>query len=344
MDKINWHEPCFEGDELVGVKEVLESGYVSEGEKTKELEWKLAKFLGCKHVIMTTSGTAALYLAIEADKRLRGYIQGDVTIPSLTFVATKNAVEMAGLNPVCVDVDENFTMKNIIYNDPQTMPKIVIPVNLLGKAVNPKVIETCRERKITVICDNAGALGSEVPLGDVGCYSLQANKMISCGQGGFCATNSDKFAKEIRKIKDWGREDKYDNSTSGFNFKFNDILAAVALGQLDTIYDRIKRHKEIYEMYNEELEGVVQFDIKNGEVPLWVAYKTPRRDELFEDLEECDILARKPWTPLEDLENSTDYVQHHLWLPTGMHLTDDDIMEIIISIQVFNEIKTDSQG
>jgi len=339
MNKILWNAPIFDGKEKPYLDKVFKEGFVSEGPMTRLLEERLRAILSAKHVIMTTSCTSALYLAIEADKSCRGYLTGDVAVPSVGFVATKNAVEMANLPIYYAGVDEAYTLKKITDIKTVDTPKIVIPTNLLGRSVNLDIINDCRRYGITCICDNAGCLGSKVPLGDVGCYSLQANKILNCAQGGFCATNSDRLAGEIRKIKDFGRINKSDNDTKGFNFKFNDILAAVALGQLDTLEDRKKRHLEIHKKYREGLGDLIAFfEMKDGEVPLWIEAKCDSCSELYEYLKVKNIYIRRPWKGLCEDENSKAYAEEYLWLPTGMHLSDKDIDKVIKEIRKFYEI------
>ena len=331
---INWNEPVFGDKEKKLVNKVLSSGYVSEGPMTEKLEARLAEIVGTKHVIMTTSCTAAIYLAIEADKKIRDYINGDVIIPDLTFVATKNAVEMAGLDVKIYDVsednyclqDENW-MPYVLY-----MPKIIIPVNLLGRQAMDYI-----DSEFTVIMDNAGALGSDVTNGKVGCYSLQGNKIISCGQGGFCATDDDDYAEKIRQLKDFGREDKYDNSTTGFNFKFNDILAAVAIGQLDQFEDRKIILTEQYKRYKKELSDYGDFiDYNLTEVPLWVEFDVGAdRDELYDYLKSRFVSCRKPWNPISGLPNAKWYSENVLWLPNGPTNDSSNMYEVIYKIKEF---------
>lgn len=329
---IEWNTPKYSEREKELVGEVIDSGYVSEGPKTKELEKKLAELVGCKYIVMTTSATAALYLAIEADKRVRGYVKGEVIIPALTFIGTKNPVELARLDIIYSDVNPgDFTLDDRFVYSKKT--KIVIPVNLLGRGCSEEIINN---KDYTTICDNAGCLGSDVPIGKVGCYSLQANKVVNCGQGGFCATNDERYYKEIRKIKDFGREDKEDNRTIGFNFKFNDILAAVVLGQLETIEDRRIKSKEQLNKYYKELNEYGEFmDYLNIEIPLWIEFMTDKRDELHNYLLSKGIKCRKPWKPLMDLENSIIYYNQCLWLPNGFGLTEKEQEEVIKSIKEF---------
>lgn len=339
---IRWNEPKFDEAELLEVKEVLESGFVSEGPKTKLLEERLARIVGTKHVIMTTSCTAALYLALEADKRIKGYTNGKVFVPKFTFVGTKNAVELARLEPV-------------IGSSIPLDARAALIVNLLGSQTSYDYGLTGEEAidgDITLIADNAGCLGSNVNNYKVGCYSLQANKIITCGQGGFCATDDDKYAKEIRKIKDFGRDNKDQNHTTGFNFKFNDILAAVTLGQLSKLEERkallvmqYLEYKNALGSWRDDYLGVDGFDIESGEIPLWVPLcvtsgdpkgDSKTRDQLFDYLKSKGIESRKPWGAL--IEGSQDVEPYTLWLPNGPGLTKEQQQEVINAVREFKTL------
>jgi dTDP-4-amino-4,6-dideoxygalactose transaminase len=354
MEKINWNNPKFGTKELELVKQVLETGYVSEGPMTKEAEKRLAEIVGTKHVILTTSATAALYLAIEADKRIRNYTEGEVVIPNLTFLATRQAVEMAGLKTKIVDVDykeHRFGIHefDMLYNNDKIFPDIItssvkgiIIVNLLGRSESEleKEDDEYFSNRFSIM-DNAGCLGSNVPNGKVGCYSLQANKLLTCGQGGFCATNDDEYAKVIRQLKDFGRTNKDQQDTKGFNFKFNDIQAAVVLGQLEQLEERKKLHLHQYFKYSvlNEHGKLIDFNIEAGEIPLWIEFITDKRDELFDYLKSKGIEARKPWLPLiddkEKYPNTYYYCKNCLWLPNGASLTSEQQNEVIRTIQEF---------
>lgn len=361
---IRWNSPVFGTKELELVKKVLEKGYVSEGPMTKELEKKLSVICHAKHIIMTTSATAALYLAIEADKRIRNYTEGEVIIPNLTFIATKNAVEMAGLKPNICDVSSfadvgMYCLNNFDIGNENV--KITLPVNLLGRET--KIKECDRYDRFgfpdrIIIYDNAGCLGSNVPNGKIGCYSLQANKLLTCGQGGFCATDDDEYAKVIRQLKDFGRETKDDQHTKGFNFKFNDIQAAIVLGQLEQLDERRVLHIDQYNTYVNELkdfgkfvEYKIDYDLDLTEVPLWIEFITDKRDELYDYLKENGVEARKPWKPLIDnpeLYPNTDYYcKNCLWLPNGSSLTREQQEIVIKEIKNFYTslpVKSDSES
>lgn len=344
--RIGFYEPEFDEEEIKRVTKVLKNGMVSEGKVTKQLEEKLAKIVGTKYVIMTTSCTAAIYLALEADKRIRGYKKGLVAMPSLTMVGTRNAVEVAGLTPICLDVDTDFMLnsKRAISYD------VVLKVNLLGRSKkdDPDVRyvvdylpldkeDTFEVISSPIIYDNAGCLGSKVNNGLVGCYSLQANKIISTGgQGGFCATNDIEYATMIRKLKDFGREHKEDNDTKGFNLKFNDVQAAIGLGQLKKLGERKKILLSQYNLYRSELYMFGEFmDYREGEIPLWIEFYTKDQIKLKKFLERKNIFARIPWKPIIDFRNADDYYKNVLWLPSGPKLSPRDILKVCKAIKEF---------
>jgi perosamine synthetase len=341
--KIKWSNPGHNGQEMEYLEQVIDTDYHSEGPLTKLLEEKLSKIVNAKHIILCTSATAALYLSIEADKKIRKYETGKVIMPNLNFVADMDAIYLSGLSTEIQDVnnlDYTLNAKSSIAMD--KINKICIPVNLLGRQCPGWA--ACD----TVIFDNAGCLGSKVQNGRVGCYSLQANKLISCGQGGFCATNDDEYAKVIRQLKDFGRVNKDDNDTIGFNFKFTDIQAAVVLGQLSNLTERKVKAVNQYLTYREELYKYgefIDFDIDNGEVPLWIEFKCKSKDErdnLYEYLKSKDIETRKPWRCfIQDYEcypNSLEYQDKIIWLPNGFNLTEEAQSEVITEIKNFYHI------
>jgi perosamine synthetase len=338
---IQWNEPKFGEFEEKLVSDVLKSGYVSEGPITTELEDRLAKIVGCKYVIMTTSCTAALYLAVQAVERVTPYSRRNYpyVYPSLTFVATKNAIELSNKSSWCCDVDKDrflFNFQEIVDGSQDDRMCSPIIVNILGRGIGENVLKYYKSKDIFVVCDNAGCLGSNVPIGDIGCYSLQGNKIISCGQGGFCATNDETLAKEIRRIKDFGRRTKEDNSSIGFNFKFNDILAAVALGQLKYLEERKELLKFQYNHYKFELKDLGRFiEFKEGEIPLWIEFITPLRDKLFDYLKKEGITCRKPWEEIGNRVNAKFYCKNCIWLPNGPSLSTENLNIVIKKIKEF---------
>src|SRR5437763_2983864 len=185
------------GREYELVKAVLDSNYLNEGDVTAEFERRLAGLLGVKHVVATTSGTAAIYLGLAG----AGVGPGDeVIVPDVTFIATANAVAMAGAKPVLVDVNPK-----ILNIDPEAAARAVtsrtraiVPVHVSGRpAAMTDILDVAISYGLAVIEDAAEGFMSRLAgkclgtFGNAGCFSFSPNKTITTGQGGAVVTDDD---------------------------------------------------------------------------------------------------------------------------------------------------------
>ena len=233
------------------LRDVLAREYVNDGPLAREFERKLAAFVGARHAVAVTSGTAAIALSLMA----AGIGPGDeVLVPDLTFIATANAVRLAGADVKLVDVEP---MRFGIDPDaveaaigPRTRAVVTVDVNGRG-ADYTRLEPLCRKHDLVLICDAAEALGSKFAgrmlgsFGLAGCFSFSANKTITAGQGGMIVTDSDALHEPLRELKDQGRRKggtggDDDHPVLGYNFKFTDLQAAVALAQFDEIEQRLR--------------------------------------------------------------------------------------------------------
>jgi len=344
---------------------VLSSNFFNEGKFTKLLERKISSLLKVKYVVATTSGTISLFLALKAI----GVEENDeVIIPNITFPATANAVILAGAKPVLVDINTNDLLidtKSLIKNINKNT-KAIIPVHISGRGSNiKKIIKIARRKKIFVIEDAAEALMSKSnnkylgTFGDLGCFSFAPNKIFTTGQGGAVVTNNKLIYEKLYRLKDQGRtrlvkggNDKY--STTGYNFKFTELQAVLGLAQLSEIKKRKKiliNHYKIYKKYlirNNNFK-LIGFDIKNGEMPLWVDIFCLRRKKLYKFLSKKGINCRYFWQPLNTLEsyrksfynldNSKKLNGKLMWLPSSLNLKKDDLVKICNTINKFYSIK-----
>ena len=361
MSNIPWWSPQIGPQELGLVKEVLESGYVNEGEFTARFEARIAELVGAKHAVATTSGTTALFLALVAT----GVGHGDeVIVPDVTFIATANAVTLAGAIPVLVDVDPRTL--NI---DPRAAEraitkrtKAIMPVHVTGRGADMRAIcDLAKTNKLVVVEDAAEALRSKHEgrwlgtWGDAGCFSFSPNKTITSGQGGMIVTDSPALAQRARELKDQGRPQRGTGGDDlhpflGFNFKLTNLQSAVALGQLSYLEGRLSRQRRIYELYVEGLRGVrgievLPFDIAGGACPQWTDALCDRRDELEKHLAAHGIGSRKFWFPLHTQEpyrapdaafpNALAATRRALWLPSAFTLTDQDVATVVKQIRSF---------
>ena len=358
---IPWWSPQMTGDEQTLIRHVLDSNYLNDGDITTRFEQEIARLVGAKYAVAVTSGTAALFLALAG----LGVGSGDeVIVPDVTFIATANAVRLAGASPVLVDIDP--ATLNI---SPETLAKAitartkaVIPVHVSGRGANMSAImEIARKHDLHVIEDAAEAFMSALDdkylgtFGHAGCLSFSPNKTITTGQGGMILTNDDALHSRLRELKDQGRAvrgtggDDIHNSV-GYNFKLTNLQAAVGLGQLSALQQRIERQRRVYKLYAENLEGLpgitlFGFRLDTGEVPQWTDALVQRRDELEQYLLARRIHCRRFWFPIHTqapyrlpdnaFPNSTRLMPHALWLPSAFTLTDDDVLAVCRHIREF---------
>jgi len=359
--RINWNEPRFGEEEIKEVTKVIEESYVNEGPRTKLLEEKFRNYLGVKHVIFTTNATAALFLSIKADSLIKGGKDFEVIVPDLTMIATATAVGWAGGKAILVDVlKDRMTMDTSKIKEKITSKTIaIIPTHILGRAVDMgELNKIAEENNLTVIEDAAGVLTSKSKgtflgtFGKVGCFSLQSNKLITSGQGGVIVTNDDKYYEKIRRLRDFGRlnNKEFLHEIEGYNLKFNDLSAALVLGQ----FEKIERKKEMLikqrKQYLEELKGVKEIKFpkfEEEELPLWIDVFAERRNKLINYLNSLEIYPRPCWPAIhrnppyfnqggdKDFPNSSFISDNVLWLPNGPAISKEQITLISSKIKEF---------
>ena len=359
--RIPWWEPQMTGGELELVREVIESNYLNDGDVTERFERAVADRVGSKHAVAVTSGTTAIALALNA----AGVRDGDeVVVPDMTFIATANAVQLAGGKPVLADVDERTLNLDPAAFERAITPRTraVVPVHVSGRAANMAAIAKVAQRHgIVVVEDAAEAFISRVDgralgtIGIAGCLSFSPNKSITTGQGGIVLTDDDDLAGRVRSLKDQGRPVRGTGGddvhpTVGFNFKFTNLQAAIGLAQLRVLDERLERQRRIYSIYAKALANVPGirlpgFELARGETPLWTDAVVDRRDDLDRWLGERAMGCRRFWFPIhtqapyrrDDAEFpiATRVAPRALWLPSAFTLTDDDVATVCESIVSF---------
>ena len=255
-------EPSVGEEEIKAVAEVLKSGYYVQGPNVKKLEEKFAEYIGTKHAIATNSGTAALHIALAA----AGIGTGDeVIVPALTFFSTVTSVIHNNAIPIFADIDPE-----IYCLDPNDMKKritdktkAVIPVHLYGHpAEMDSIIETAEAHDLLVIEDAAQAHGAEYKgrkvgsIGHVGCWSFFATKNMTTGEGGMITTNDSNIAEKARIIRSHGMTSRDDHAVLGYNYRMNEISAAIGLVQFSKLdkLNEVRRKNSVYLL--KKLEGV----------------------------------------------------------------------------------------
>jgi dTDP-4-amino-4,6-dideoxygalactose transaminase len=268
--KIPLLRPYFDSEELEEIKNVLDSGWVSQGPKVKEFEDKIAEYLGIKYAIAVTNCTSALHLALLGI----GVKEGDeVLVADFTFPATGHVVLYCGAKPVFVDIDlktYNINPKSI-EEKISDKTKAIIPVHTFGQPAEMGTIVKIAEKfNLKVIEDAACALGAKYKnnyagtIGDIGCFSFHARKGITTGEGGMVVTDNKNLAEKIRNLSVFGMTSAWDREKSdkfiipkftevGYNYKMSDIIAAVGVAQLGKLDKIIERKRELAKYWDEKL-------------------------------------------------------------------------------------------
>lgn len=229
-------------EEIEAVVKVLKSGILTHslgaGPVVTKFEKEFANFANTKHAIAVNTGTAALHVAVLAANVKPGE---EVILPSFTFVATAEAVVIAGAKPVFVDIDPktyNILPKKI-EEAITRKTKAVIPVDLYGLPADLQPIKEIAEKHGLIVIEDAaqahGATYKEKPAGffaDVACWSLYASKNMTTGEGGVITTSNDEMADEMRLIRSHGEKAKYASFMLGHNYRMTEIQAAIGCVQL----------------------------------------------------------------------------------------------------------------
>lgn len=305
---MDWRVPLsdidFGAEEMQAVQQVLESRWLTMGAVTREFEREFAAYTGARHAIAVTNATAALHLACVA----AGLgAEDEAILPSLTFVATANAVRYAGAIPVFADIesedDLNISARSIEERiTPRT--RAILVVHYGGYACDmPAILSLAERHGLVVIEDAAHAIGSALDgrmlgtWGWVGCFSFFSNKNMTTGEGGMLVTDDDELAERLRLLRShgmtsltWDRHKghawSYDVVDLGYNYRMDEIRSALGREQLKKLprNNRLRREKtRLYRQLFDELcpEIVVPFENHPGVsachlLPILLPDGTPR--------------------------------------------------------------------
>ncbi len=255
-------EPVLGDEELANVVAAVRSGWISSlGAFIGEFEREFAAFCGTRYGVAVANGTAALHLALIAV----GVGAGDeVLVPSLTFVATANAVRYCGATPIFVDSDpETWGMDaNALEARLSPRTKAIAPVHLYGHPCDmDPILDVARRHSLAVIEDAAEAHGAEYrgrrvgTLGRIACFSFYGNKIITTGEGGMCVTDDPDLAERLRLLRDHGMDPKrhYWHEIVGYNYRMTNLQAAVGVAQVKKLPGFVERKRQLARWYAEAL-------------------------------------------------------------------------------------------
>jgi perosamine synthetase len=269
-ETIPFYIPWITREDKDVVSNALNSRWLTGGPKVADFEYKFANYIGVEHAVAVSSCTAALHLAMRAIDIKHG---DEVIVPVFTFAATANAPLFCGARPVFADIDEktfNISSKDIL-NKITRRTKAIVPVHYGGQPCDMKEIgEIAEDHRLHIVEDCAHSLGAQYRnektgnLGTLGCFSFYPTKIITTIEGGMITTNDKQFARRIRLLREHGmtktaldRESDaswfYDVVDLGYNYRLNEIQAALGMSQLTRVDEGIRRRVEAARYYTSRL-------------------------------------------------------------------------------------------
>lgn len=371
---MDWRIPLsdidFDDTEALAVQNIIKSRWLTMGKVTQEFESSFADYTQTKHAIAVTNATAALHLACL----VLGIGPGDeVIVPSLTFVATANAVRYVGAIPVFADIishdDLNISPAaiNLLIT---SRTRAIIVVHYAGYPCDmPAILSIAKENGLFVIEDAAHAVGSELndrklgAWGDIGCFSFFSNKNMTTGEGGMLTTDNDELAQKLSRLRShgmtsltWDRHKghawSYDVVDLGYNYRIDEIRAALGLAQLAKVERNNERRRHLSQIYRDALQELVsQVDIpfQNHEgktsahiMPILLP-KGTNREQFMNSMKEQGIQTSFHYPPVHtftsynsdtkwNLPVTEEVAGREVTLPLYPALTDEDILLVVNAI------------
>ncbi len=327
-------EPELSGREWTYVKQCLDTGWVSSaGPFVQRFEEQMAELIGVRYAVATSSCTAALHMALK----VAGVEPEDeVLVPSLTFVASANAVRHANAWPVFIDAEPNYWQLDarlaeeflrrrcrskggaLVNKGSGRRVRAIMPVHVLGHPVDcDAVCEVARRYGLPIVEDAAESIGARYKdrmvgsHGDIACFSFNGNKTITTGGGGMIVTDNEQWAARARYLTTQAKDDplEYVHAEVGYNYRLSNVLAAIGCAQLEGLEQAVQAKRRIAEHYRQSLgsiEGICVFEeAPEAYCGYWmsaVLVDAPRfgmsSRELCSYLETHGIQTRPLWQPM----------------------------------------------
>ncbi len=330
--------PHMGGEELHFVREAFESNYIAPlGPQVDAFEREFAEKIGIQHAVAVSSGTAAMHLAL----RILGVGPGDEVIAStLTFIGSITPIIFQGATPVFIDsdrfswnIDPDLLAEELhACKKRRQLPKAVVPTDLYGQCASPqRVLDVCEHYGVPVVVDAAESLGAKYKKkaeniglvteedgwihtgvgANAAVFSFNGNKIITSSGGGMLVSDDRHLIEQARFLSQQARDPAphYEHSQIGYNYRMSNIVAAVAIGQLRVLEQRVEQKRKIYSYYKEALSGLpgIEFmpESQYGRSTRWLTAILIDPDEFGADretvrlsLEEHNIESRPLWKPM----------------------------------------------
>jgi len=350
----------FKKEILSGIEKVLDGMHLFLGENVQALEKEFAQFCGAEHGIGVSDGTTALHIILRALDIGPG---DEVITVSHTFIATAEAIILAGAKPVFVDIDPYTYLMDVSQIEAKITPrtKAILPVHLYGQTVDmDPLLDIASRHGLRVIEDACQAHGSEYKgrkagtIGDAAGFSFYYSKNLGAyGEGGFISTNNSELANKMRMLRDHGSGARYHHDLIGLNARLDEIQAVVLRAKLPHLANWNDLRRSHAQMYNDLLKDtpVKTPSVLAGANPVYHLYviSTPKRDELQAYLKEQGIFTGIHYPiPIHlqkamgflgyrngDFQTTEEVTGKILSLPMYAELADDEIAYVAESIKKF---------
>ncbi len=341
------------GKELDYIKEAFDSNYIAPvGEFIERFERAVCDFTKAEYACALVNGTSAIHLAL----RILGVKNGDKVLAStFTFISSVTPILFQNGEPIFIDSDESWNIDPNLVEEAakKEKPKALIVTHLYGQMAKIEdLLFLSKKYGFYLIEDAAEALGATYKgkhagtFGDFGMYSFNGNKIITTSSGGMLVSSNEEWIKQARFLSTQAKEDYpwYEHETFGYNYRMSNVLAAIGVAQMEVLKDRVRRRREIFEIYKKELKDIADFmpEIENSKGNRWLTtltFKDKDPLKVMETLKKHNIESRPLWKPMHMqpvFRKARAYIngtserlfKKGLCLPSGTALKDEQIIEI----------------
>jgi len=355
--------PHMSGNELKYIEKVFESNYIAPlGEYVNKFEESIKNYTGTPNALAVTSGTAAIHLAL----RVLGVKEGDDVLAStFTFIGSVNAILYQNANPVFLDSDvESWNLSPKLLREYlescEKRPKALILTHLYGMSADiEETVQICKEYSVYLIEDAAESLGATFKgkhtgtFGDFGVYSFNGNKILTTSGGGMLVSANKEW---IDKAMFYSTQAKgpfihYEHEEYGYNYRMSNVLAAIGVGQMEVIEERVLKKREIFEWYKKHLGEIEEItfmpELQNSRGNRWLTALTFEKSDyakVMEALEGINVESRPLWKPMHMqalfkggktyLDGTSEKLfQKGLCLASSTTMTEEDVLRISKAIK-----------
>jgi len=364
MNRLFLSPPHMSGKEQQYIAEVFDSNYIAPlGAFVNKFEDSIKEYTGASNALALSSATAGLHLAL----RVLGIGKDDIVLAStFTFIGSVSAILYQGAIPIFIDSDESWNLSPILLKkaikELEVKPKALILTHLYGQLSKiDEIVAICKDEGIYLIEDAAESLGASYKgkqsgtFGDLGVYSFNGNKILTISGGGMLVSENKEWIEKAKFLSTQAKEEfllderilHYEHKEFGYNYRMSNVLAAIGVAQMEVLSDRVKRKREIFKFYKEQLAGIEEIsfmpEIENSHGNRWlttILFQKTDPLKVLKALDKVNAESRPLWKPmhLQPLFKENQYFvdgrskkmfRKGLCLPSPTFSTDEELMRVV---------------